>query len=226
MLPGVCSQIMKWAGLTFKKKRHFGRGASVRAVADAGITDEASRKKMGRWKFQNALDGAYSFGIPWDCVRVLFGYSADEPIAQKRAVLPPPSTVSTLSTHEQPALPHCSHRLSPFGSSNRPSGQGRTRRLVCWRRSDSFTWFFISSPTQGASRSCVTYPALWLNTHSTIWQFHSSRTRNCTAHWSPRTYVSDRCTPKICGMYGSSQPTCPETWYALRLGLPRVCAQR
>ena len=47
---GVCSQIMKSAGLSFKKKRHFGRGASVRAVADAGITDEASRKKMGRWQ--------------------------------------------------------------------------------------------------------------------------------------------------------------------------------
>jgi hypothetical protein len=91
---------MSSAGLLFKKKRHFGRGASVRTVAEAGITDEASRKKMGRWRFQNAMDGSYSFGIPWDCVRVLFGYSAHEPIAQKRAVLQPASKVHKLGSQD------------------------------------------------------------------------------------------------------------------------------
>lgn len=36
------------------------------------------------------MDGSYCYGFPWPAIRILYNYSPDEPITQRRACLKPP----------------------------------------------------------------------------------------------------------------------------------------
>lgn len=53
----------QYAGLTFKHKRHFARGASTRAQSDLGALEQ-DRLKAGRWKAKDAMTASYDYSLP------------------------------------------------------------------------------------------------------------------------------------------------------------------